>query len=92
MDRTVVLVRSGLIKLEREFVVCAEHLRFEGFVGACDRVLNVVPIHPRYCRSRRDRDVLRHEAEVIDLDLDHLGPHLGRCVGVLHIVGCFKRS
>ena len=76
MDRTVVLVRSRLVKLEREFVVCAEYLRFESFVGACDRMLNVVPIHPRYCRSRRHRDVLRHEAEEIDQDFDLLRSHL----------------
>jgi len=91
MDRTVVLVRSGLIKLEREFVVCAEHLGFERSVRACDLVLNVVEIHPRHCRSRGYCNVIRHEAEVIDLDLNHLRPHLPRCVGVLHIVSCFKR-
>jgi hypothetical protein len=84
MDRTVVLVRSGLIKLEREFVVRAEHLRFENSVRACDLVLNVVEIHPRHRRSRGYCNVMRHEAEVIDLDLDHLRPHLPRYVGVLH--------
>jgi len=92
MNRTVILVRSGLIKLEREFVVRAEHLRFEGFVRACDLVLNVVEIHPRHRRSRGYCNVVRHEAEVIDLDLDHLRTRLPRCVGVLHIVGGFKRS
>jgi len=88
MDGTVVIVRSGLIKLEREFVVCAERLRFESFVDACDRVLNVIPIHPRYRRSRRHRDVLRHEAEVIDQDFDLLGSHLPLLLVVLHIIDC----
>ena len=86
MDRTVVLVRSRLVKLEREFVVCAEHLRFESFVGACDRVLNVVPIHPRYCRSRRYRDVLRYEAEEIDQDFNLLRSHLPLLLVVLNIL------
>jgi hypothetical protein len=86
MDRTVVLVRSRLAKFEREFVACAENRRFESFVGACDRVLNVVPIHPRYCRSRRHRDVLRHEAEEIDQDFDLLRSHLPLPLVVLHII------
>ena len=74
MDRTLVLVRSGLIKLEREFVVRAEHPRFEGSIRACDLVLNVVEIHPRHRRSRGYCNFMRHEAEVIDLDLDHSRP------------------
>ena len=84
MDRTAVFVRSGLVKGERKSVVRAEYLRSESFVPACDRVLNVVEIHPRHRRCWRHCDLLRHEAEVIDLDLDLLRSHLRLRAGIAH--------
>lgn len=84
MDRTAVFVRSGLVKGERKSVVRGEYLRFEGFVPACDRVLNVVAIHPRHRCCRRNRDLMRNEAEVIDLDLDLLRSRLPTRAVVAH--------